>query len=560
MPQPDAVAASADELIKLFARSEAKLIAEQAKILALPEAERLALFRRSARVKEMLATVQGQMAALRADAAAWVTSDLPIVYQLGAEAAAETLGSAGVAGFGEFTWTQAHQGAIQNIATDLFTDVLQMTSFVAEDTKRWIRDVSKKGVAAGVIEGQTPGQIARQLVKAGAGGIGSNLTPITAVTYKNGAKHTLEEYAAMLIRTKTARAHNSGTINFAEQAGVEVFEIFDGGECSLYSHDDGPLANGLIVSGKTARDHPLGHPNCRRSFGARPDLTVDDAGEFLPSTTEAQRLDSLKFEREIKNTRQRQAARRARQKRSATSARTTRTPRAQTASTAQTTSSRVTAESQIQPTLQGEVDRLRSIGVDSSRGPLSYERDPIRGDQLSSPIADAQGFSGLPRVVNQADFDQLVQEGWQPVGRGLSGGADAPRYAEQFRTGELYTGQGLYGTGTYTSPDLRFADGYGSESMRMAIPPDAKIATTELLDDWRAENMARGKPLGGQRFSQIDADGIAAAEARESLADEISGMYRDDGRLATALGFDVLSARGGQEMLILNRTAIAVLR
>jgi hypothetical protein len=116
---------------------------------------------------------------------------------------------------------------------------------------------------------------------------------IAAITYRNGARHGLGEYAEMAIRTKTGVAYNDGTINFAVENGTLYFEVFDGPGCGWIAHSDPAQALGRIVTAAEAQSHPLSHPNCRRGFGPRPDLrSAADArkarGSVSPSQTRAQ--------------------------------------------------------------------------------------------------------------------------------------------------------------------------------------------------------------------------------------------------------------------------------
>jgi len=115
---------------------------------------------------------------------------------------------------------------------------------------------------------------------------------IVAVTYRNGARHGLDSYAEMLVRTKTAETYQAGGFARMAAAGVRYVELVDGFGCGLTSHEDPAKANGLILPLADARNYPTSHPNCVRSSLARPDLaTAAEAARATPSTTAAQDAD-----------------------------------------------------------------------------------------------------------------------------------------------------------------------------------------------------------------------------------------------------------------------------
>src|SRR5688572_14140270 len=91
-------------------------------------------------------------------------------------------------------------------------------------------------------------------------------------------------------------------------------------------------------------------------------------------------------------------------------------------------------------------------------------------------ISALQGFDGPPRVVDGATMDRLVSDGshiemWRGVG-GTGTGDDmaanqtrvsrARAMAEQFRSGELWPGRGIYGNGTYVGTRRGDATGYAT--------------------------------------------------------------------------------------------------
>jgi hypothetical protein len=242
MPQPPEVEAAAEELIRLYRDAWERILAEQDRIATEPNRAR-----RRARLRELRGTVEAELAALDAPTRLWLATRLPEVYRLGS-------GS---------SWSQFHRSAVQQIATDTFGDVLAATRYVRADVKRMIRELGKAVSERVVITDTAQGgaRTLRNLLRERG---------LAAITYKNGARHGLGDYTDMLVRTKSAVAYSTGTINAAAEQGYEALIIFDGPGCGLTGHNVGPEANGMIVSLDEARAFPLSHPRCQRGFSALP--------------------------------------------------------------------------------------------------------------------------------------------------------------------------------------------------------------------------------------------------------------------------------------------------
>lgn len=277
MTIPAEVETVIDRAVRMFRDAQDRILDEQATILSLPPSEQARLSRRSARLSNMLASVEAVLDDLRVEMGGWLQLELPLAYQTGAQTSLP-----------QFAWTQIHVEAVNVIANDMWNDVLATTEFVDRDTRRWIREVSLGAVEETLIEGRTFAQARRDIVAHGARRqLAGDPMPITSVRYANGALHSLDTYSEMLIRTKTVIAHNQGTVTAAEEVGTTLFEVFDQG-CGWSFHDDPRRAHGLIVTAAEIRAQPTSHPNCRRSVGPRPDLSADDAGTVQTSTTEEQ--------------------------------------------------------------------------------------------------------------------------------------------------------------------------------------------------------------------------------------------------------------------------------
>lgn len=278
MAQPALAHELSEDLAQTFRSAWTQIVEEQARILNDPSR-----FRRAARLRELRGEVESLMGQVDSTSRAWVQNQLRTVYRAG--------GLAGQVAH-DFSWTQTHLHALATLQRDTMGSVLSATRYVRRDTKRFIREMSKSTILNKIVTGQTAQQAGKTIEKL------LKERGIAAITYKDGSRHGLAEYGQMLARTKSAEAYNLGTIKQSAQ-DCKWWEILDGPECGLVFHDDGDIADGKIVDEATAEKYLISHPQCRRSFGPRPDLNSkkDPGGSRRPSTTAAQRKDIKQADR-----------------------------------------------------------------------------------------------------------------------------------------------------------------------------------------------------------------------------------------------------------------------
>lgn len=263
MPQPAQVAALRDQLLELYRRTAQEI---EARLAELATADvRTAVLRR--RLAELAASIRHEMAVLDAATRGWIQEQLPLIYGAGAADAAAQVGA-------RFAWTQIHVAAVHQLANDLHGDLLSATRFVTADTKRFVREAARNATRRSIVGGDTARQAGRDL--AGQLETAFGARPIAAVRYANGARHSLDSYSEMVLRTKTAQAFNVGALTSGRESNVEWVEIADGSECGWTEHDDPDLADGSIRTLDEAMANPLSHPNCTRAVLMRPDLTGPD--------------------------------------------------------------------------------------------------------------------------------------------------------------------------------------------------------------------------------------------------------------------------------------------
>lgn len=305
LPDPGNPATVAQRLIDSLTRAYRELRAAQQDVLdslAESQAKNLTL----ARLQVFLNEVEHFQTAVEQSAATFVRNDLPALYAAAAQAALS----------GPFVWTSLHVEAVTALATDMYRDVLRASQEAGRTSAsfaRAVRTVARQHIPLAATTARTPVQVGREL----ADSLASRYS-IDAVTYRNGAVHSAEDYATMLARTKTAVAYNHAGLNRWHEADIGWVEVFDGADCGWVEHEDGDKANASFRTVAQALSHPISHPNCRRSFGGRPDIrSRTDAESAPPSTTPAQRADQAQAEqdqavaRTAERRRQARASRRA---------------------------------------------------------------------------------------------------------------------------------------------------------------------------------------------------------------------------------------------------------
>jgi hypothetical protein len=258
VPQPAELLGLEHPLLDAYAQAWNEIVAEQEALAADP----LRLARRT-RLREMQRRITKILADLDERTLEWTTNTLPQSYAAGAVLGAQQAG-------GEFIWSQIHQEAVQNLVDRTYVDLLRSTKLTARTTKALVRTVVRDQALQKMIQGRTAVDAGRRVTRI------LEKQGIHSVVYKDGSKHGLREYGQMTIRTVSATAYNEGTLNAAHSLGVTHWECFDGPDCGWTSHGEGEMANGKIVTRDEALAYPISHPNCRRSFGARPDLDTPE--------------------------------------------------------------------------------------------------------------------------------------------------------------------------------------------------------------------------------------------------------------------------------------------
>ena len=189
----------------------------------------------------------------------------------------------------------------------------------------------------------------------------------------------------------------------------------------------------------------------------------------------------------------------------------------------------------------------------------TWERRPDEFDFEIEDVINAQGFDGLPRVVDADDFDRYVQESNFIAQRGYT----APNqetldsYQEQLYYGKWYVdcskggslnGQGMNAIGnigtSLSQSSIEFAKEYSA--------PSSGVGKVETFTVDKSAKIISSSDLGEILWEKLD-----NAKSREER-NAIEKLSEDQGRFAALLGYDVLQVnqRGSDDkiFIILNRT------
>lgn len=481
-----------EPLAQAYATSWQRVQAEQAAIANDPTK-----WRAQRRLREAQARISVEMRRLNAITRKHMAERFPDVYRLGV---------ASVTGQAPTAFSMVHREAVETIAGGLYNDLLSATANVDKSTREFIRAVAGDEELRALVQGDTAQAAARRM---------SQIVQdkgIHAVRYSNGARHGLAEYSEMAIRTQTGVAYNTGVLRSCGQEGIGFVEVFDGPNCGWTSHDDN-LANGKIVTLQEAGAHPLSHPNCRRAFGARPDIKSPEqaaqGGQTTPEQREAQLAQdraSPRYDRRREERVERMRADRHAARLSAHDARV-RTPAA--------------------PNLSME------------EASSMYDAAPGSEQDKAAAVYRALGYDGLPEVVPESQIAARAAEGPTGVLHRTFAEED---HLRQFREGQYYVGDGISGTGTYavegTVEEFR-------EYVERALPFSAQQPANSLQ-----MTMARDARV-------LDADRRVLRELSDGATGRIAG---DPTLVAAVQGFDAVRLSRSTEtfMIILNRARTIV--
>lgn len=190
---------------------------------------------------------------------------VPQLVETGRQWASTMLGSLYSAGTNTGPLSADDMAVVEQLEREFTDRLAAATAHVVADSRRLVTAARSQKAFDRVLFGTT--RVIGSELRAEFSSRG-----ISAVIYRNGARHTLRDYLDALARTAVVTASNTGVVNSGLRDGIEYFEIADGAGCGVSSHDSLPKANGMVVSAAEALANPLAHPRCSRSLYPRPDV------------------------------------------------------------------------------------------------------------------------------------------------------------------------------------------------------------------------------------------------------------------------------------------------
>lgn len=153
-------------------------------------------------------------------------------------------------------------------------------------------DVYREIIAEASMYNQTGVMTEKQAIKKAIDEF--TLRGINCITYSNGAKHKISNYARMAIRTASTRAHLQGEGEFRKKIGVSLILMSKHNTaCELCQPYEGKVLIDDVYSGGSKADgnYPLlseamkqglYHPNCKHGHGTYyPELGKDISNEII---------------------------------------------------------------------------------------------------------------------------------------------------------------------------------------------------------------------------------------------------------------------------------------
>ncbi|MBD2629901.1 phage portal protein family protein, partial [Trichormus variabilis] len=112
---------------------------------------------------------------------------------------------------------------------------------------------------------------------------------------------------------------------------------------------------------------------------------------------------------------------------------------------------------------KGDFNKVAEISSDIHDQARKQKMAPGEKDAILKQLYAESGYDGKPEVKTKQEMDGLAKAGKVMLNRGiltrgLSGGTqEALKLAEQFRTGDYFVGNGVYGNGTYVGHSGKFS-------------------------------------------------------------------------------------------------------
>lgn len=441
------------------------------------------------------------------DAAIPYAADLAAAaYQSGVASAAADVGSL-LPDFG----SGIHQEAIEILADNIASGLNGAAETVGRQVDDYFRRVGLDAASELVLAGET--------LRDATGAATSALRArgVSAFVDASGRTWNLDRYAEMVVRTNTADAIVRGNVNKAGEDGydlVEVLVIDDERLCEICGPYEGKTysLNGATPGFEQLDELPPFHPNCRCDLNilteAPPQQPEDEPYDYSPGE-------------EL-------------------------------------------------PAARDFIDNYEDLANAGS----AFQAE----DRLMAQLTRDRGFDAKPRILDGPEFDRTrgieIEANGQSrdeLYRGISdtGGRKGVDLAEDFKSGELFVGDGMIGRGTYSSPEFYIADGYsaGGGMLTLKLAPGSRtisLADANALSDrtWKQiredyvdaiTDLARNPNLS-------EAEKLVLGNQLAARKDALQALYRSPTSTALMNGYDAIIDPSYPQVVILNRGRVIVRR
>ncbi|MFI8085938.1 hypothetical protein ACIF6L_34750 [Kitasatospora sp. NPDC086009] len=187
----------------------------------------------------------------------WSSTELPIAYRHGAEAALHSAPWPNAQPRPAFAWTPGRQEELQRLSNGAYEVLARRVTETIRRARAFHRAVAetiRRRNAA------SPADLARH-------------HRLDTVVYADNTRYPAAAWARSAIAAQAAAAANIAALRTAvDDLATEWVQVVDGPECGWTGHSDPDRANGTLRNVEDAAVHPIAHPGCIRALIPRPDL------------------------------------------------------------------------------------------------------------------------------------------------------------------------------------------------------------------------------------------------------------------------------------------------
>lgn len=213
---------------------------------------------------------------------------------------------------------------------------------------------------------------------------------------------------------------------------------------------------------------------------------------------------------------------------------------------------------EVRPQFDSLSEALDHYGLDTMSGWVDAVNSAGNVQERLAVIPEAMGNTSLPQVVDAVEFQRVIDSGAQQVYRGTYDGATLGNFNESFVSGEMFHGQGVYGTGTYFSTEQAIATNYGGgnpdNTFTAALRPEARTIDYRSLE-------SQIKDFQGNLWDRANAAGKSGDTATADALMRLMGFMDEPGRAASVMGYDahIATIEGkAPEIIVHNRASLVI--